>query len=84
MGDVTSRVARAFAVLEAFTPRRPSLALSEIARRASLLPITEVAAQMGIGSELLEPYGSHVAKVKLDAVSALEGRPRLLLQGLSS
>src|SRR5580700_8380872 len=48
----------------------------EIARRASLLPITEVAAQMGIGSELLEPYGSHVAKVKLDAVSALEGRPK--------
>ena len=39
MADVTSRVARAFAVLEAFTPRRPSLALSEIARRASL-PLT--------------------------------------------
>jgi formate--tetrahydrofolate ligase len=48
----------------------------EIARRASLLPITEVAAQMGIGSELLEPYGSHVAKVNLDAVSALADRPK--------
>src|SRR5580704_14423983 len=48
----------------------------EIARRASLLPITEVAAQMGIGPELLEPYGNHVAKVSLDAVEALAGRPR--------
>ena len=48
----------------------------EIARRASLLPMTEIAAQMGIGSDLLEPYGSHVAKVNLDAVSALAGRPK--------
>jgi DNA-binding IclR family transcriptional regulator len=39
VADLTSRVARAFAVLEAFTPGRPSLALSEIARRASL-PLT--------------------------------------------
>ncbi len=48
----------------------------EIARRASLLPIAEVAAQMGVGSDLLEPYGSHVAKVSLDAVSALSDRPK--------
>src|SRR5580704_4794654 len=31
---------------------------------------------MGIGPELLEPYGAHVAKVSLDAVAALAGRPR--------
>src|SRR5580704_2039197 len=31
---------------------------------------------MGIGPELLEPYGAHVAKVSLDAVEALAGRPR--------
>ncbi len=48
----------------------------EIARRASLLPITDVAAQMGIGSDLLEPYGHHVAKVNLDAVAALADRPK--------
>jgi formate--tetrahydrofolate ligase len=48
----------------------------EIARQASLLPITEVAAQMGIGAELLEPYGSHVAKVSLHAVAELADRPR--------
>ena len=39
MGVTQTRVARAFAVLEAFTPERPRLALSEIARRASL-PLT--------------------------------------------
>jgi formate--tetrahydrofolate ligase len=31
---------------------------------------------MGIGPELLEPYGTHVAKVRLDAVEALARRPR--------
>ncbi len=30
---------------------------------------------MGIGSDLLEPYGSYVAKVRLDAVAALADRP---------
>ena len=39
MGVTRNRVARAFAVLEAFTPERPSLALSEVARRAAL-PLT--------------------------------------------
>ncbi len=48
----------------------------EIARRATLHPITEIAAQMGISPELLEPYGAHVAKVSLDAVEALAQRPR--------
>src|SRR3984885_5193869 len=48
----------------------------EIARRATLLPMDDIAAQMGIGPDLLEPYGSHVAKVSLDAVEALAGRPR--------
>ncbi|HXZ61913.1 MAG TPA: formate--tetrahydrofolate ligase [Acidimicrobiales bacterium] len=48
----------------------------EIARRATLRPVSEIAAQMGIGPDLLEPYGSHVAKVRLDAVEALADRPR--------
>ena len=48
----------------------------EIARQASLRPITDVAAQMGIAPELLEPYGTTVAKVGLDAVEALADRPR--------
>jgi formate--tetrahydrofolate ligase len=48
----------------------------EIARQASLRPIGEIAGQMGIPPDLLEPYGSHVAKVSLDAIELLAGRPR--------
>lgn len=48
----------------------------EIARRATLHPIDHIAGQMGLGPELLEPHGPHVAKVSLDAVEALAGRPR--------
>ncbi|HXN61141.1 MAG TPA: formate--tetrahydrofolate ligase [Acidimicrobiales bacterium] len=47
----------------------------EIARRATLRPIAELAAQMGIAPDLLEPYGEYVAKVRLDAVGALADRP---------
>jgi DNA-binding IclR family transcriptional regulator len=39
MGGAVNRVARAFAVLEAFSPTSPALTLSEIARRADL-PLT--------------------------------------------
>jgi formate--tetrahydrofolate ligase len=48
----------------------------EIARQAKLRPMTEIAAQMGIEPDLLEPYGSDVAKISLDAVEALADRPR--------
>jgi formate--tetrahydrofolate ligase len=48
----------------------------EIARRATLRPVADIAAQMGIGPELLEPYGTSVAKVSLQAVAALADRPR--------
>ena len=48
----------------------------EIARQAALRPITEIAAQMGIPKSLLEHYGPHVVKVRLDAMDALADRPR--------
>jgi formate--tetrahydrofolate ligase len=48
----------------------------EIARHASLKPIDDIATQMGIPTDLLEHYGSHVAKVSLGAVEALADRPR--------
>ena len=47
----------------------------EIARRATLKPIGDVAAEMGIASTLLEPYGTSIAKISLDAVGALADRP---------
>ena len=48
----------------------------EIARKARLLPMPEVAARMGIGPHLLEPYGHDVAKIKLDAIDELKDRPK--------
>src|SRR2546427_11529867 len=48
----------------------------EIARRARLLPIPDIAARMGIGPHLLEPYGHDVAKIKLDAIAELADRPK--------
>ncbi|MEA2656511.1 MAG: formate--tetrahydrofolate ligase [Chloroflexota bacterium] len=48
----------------------------QIARRARLLPMPEIAAKMGIGPHLLEAYGSDVAKIKLEAIEELAGRPK--------
>lgn len=48
----------------------------DIGRAATLKPIEDVAADMGIGPHLLEPYGTGVAKVDLAAIDELSGRPR--------
>src|ERR671911_521596 len=48
----------------------------QIARQAKLKPLTELAANMGIGEHLLEPYGSAVAKIKLEAIEELSDRPK--------
>jgi formate--tetrahydrofolate ligase len=48
----------------------------EVARQAKLAPLDEVAASIGIGKHLLEPYGEGVAKVKLSAIEELRDRPR--------
>src|SRR5918998_993512 len=48
----------------------------QIAQAASLKPLGDVAAAMGIGTHLLEAYGENVAKIKLSAVEELADRPR--------
>ena len=48
----------------------------EIARRARLKPVEDIANEMGLGSHLLEPYGRDVMKLSLDAVDELAHRPR--------
>lgn len=40
----------------------------QIARNASLKPTEDVAAEMGIGAQLLEPYGRDVLKIGLEAI----------------
>jgi formate--tetrahydrofolate ligase len=48
----------------------------EIARRARLLPMADIAAKMGIGPHLLEPYGYDVAKIRLEAIEELASQPK--------
>jgi formate--tetrahydrofolate ligase len=47
----------------------------EIARRAKMLPIEEVAAKLGIGEEDLEHYGKHKAKVSMELYRRLADAP---------
>jgi formate--tetrahydrofolate ligase len=43
----------------------------EIARAATAKPLPEIAALMGLGEHLLEPYGRELAKISLDAIGEL-------------
>src|ERR1700751_5185698 len=48
----------------------------EIAQRAKMLPIAQLARErLGIPEESLEPYGRYKAKVSLDYVARLQNRP---------
>ena len=48
----------------------------EIARGASLKPLTDIAAQMGLPERLLEPHGDDLAKIRLEAIDELADRPK--------
>ena len=48
----------------------------EIARQATLKPITEIAEGIGIPPWLVEQHGEHVAKIDLRAIEELQDRPR--------
>jgi formate--tetrahydrofolate ligase len=47
----------------------------EIARRATLKPISEIAAKLGLASDQLLHYGPYKAKLALDYVKSLPARP---------
>ena len=48
----------------------------EIASKANLKPLTEIAANAGIPTECLEPYGVGSAKITLDAIEKMSDRPK--------
>ena len=48
----------------------------DIANKATLHPLTDVAKKMGLDPAWLEPYGHDVAKISLDAVAGLKDRPK--------
>ncbi len=47
----------------------------EIARAGKPIPLNDIAAQMGIGEEFLEPYGRSLAKISLEAIDHLKDKP---------
>ena len=47
----------------------------EIAQQCKMKPITEIAAQLGIAPEELEPYGHYKAKLSDDLAKSLENKP---------
>jgi formate--tetrahydrofolate ligase len=56
----------------------------EIAQAAKLRPITDVALELGLVSTEIEPYGHHIAKVRLEALAERSATGRLvLLTGIS-
>ena len=58
------------------TPATPVPSNIEIAQRAQMRPIVPLARErLGIPEESLEPYGRYKAKVSLDYVAQLAGRP---------
>ncbi len=48
----------------------------DIARTANLRSLSEVANDAGIPLEYLEPYGQGTAKIKLESIQAMKGRPK--------
>jgi formate--tetrahydrofolate ligase len=48
----------------------------EIAQDATLLPVREVGAKLGIPQQSLEPFGHHKAKVSMDFIEEAFARPR--------
>jgi formate--tetrahydrofolate ligase len=47
----------------------------QIAQKATMKRITEVASRLGIADDYLEPYGHYKAKISLDYVDSLKGKP---------
>jgi len=51
----------------------------EIAQRASLRPIRDVAAEVGLTDDDLRPYGHHIAKIRPEAIAGRERDGKVVL-----
>lgn len=51
----------------------------EIAQEATMLPISEVAAKLGVGEDTLEPYGHTKAKLDIHALRDMPRKAKLIL-----
>ena len=59
-----------------FQRKNPVPSDLEIAQAAELLPIAEIAARLGLSAEELIPHGRDKAKVHLDVLKKIGGRPQ--------
>jgi formyltetrahydrofolate synthetase len=59
-----------------YPPTLPLIGNLAAAREALLVPISEVAAELGLLPGELEPYGRYRAKVSLEVLKRLAGQPR--------
>jgi formate--tetrahydrofolate ligase len=51
----------------------------EIAQEARLRPISEIAGELGLHADEIEPHGRHIAKVRLEAFASRQARGKLVL-----
>jgi formate--tetrahydrofolate ligase len=51
----------------------------EIAQEARLRPISEIAGELGLDADEIEPHGRHIAKVRLEAFASRPARGKLVL-----
>ena len=56
----------------------------EIAQQAKLRPITEIAEQLGLLDDEVEPYGRYKAKIDLSVIERLADRPNAKLIGVTA
>ena len=47
----------------------------DIAQKAKMKPIGEIAAKLGIPASAISPYGHYKAKIGLDYVNSIQGKP---------
>ena len=47
----------------------------QIAQRAKIVPVVKIAKKIGIEERYLESYGKYKAKISLDILSRISGRP---------
>jgi methylenetetrahydrofolate dehydrogenase (NADP+)/methenyltetrahydrofolate cyclohydrolase/formyltetrahydrofolate synthetase len=57
-------------------PAKPVPSDIEIAQSVKLLPIVEIAKQLGLGEDDLDLYGRHKAKIHLDVLDRIKDRPK--------
>jgi|GEM_PF-2182774 len=79
MGDPIGSIQAADVICSSYTTLIFMLTDQEIARQATILPITEIAARLNIAPDSLDLYGRHKAKIPLDYTRSEGPKGKLVL-----